>query len=196
MTNYFALLNFPRAPWLDADAVNARFLELSAPWHPDRVHGQSAANLAEANQKFADLNRAAAALRDPRERLQHLILLETGAPPAAAQNIPGNLIELFARVGQTCRDADQFLAERARATSPMIQAQLFAQSLDWSDRIAALQTAVTDLKSTAEHELKTISENWPAHKPIDRLASLAHHFATTARWEAQLRERFSALAAL
>ena len=32
MTDYFALLNFPRLPWLDPEHVNARFLELSAGW--------------------------------------------------------------------------------------------------------------------------------------------------------------------
>ena len=38
MTDAFALLSEPRRPWLDAEALKARFLPLSAAVHPDRVH--------------------------------------------------------------------------------------------------------------------------------------------------------------
>jgi hypothetical protein len=72
---------------------------------------------------------------------------------------------------------------------------LFAQGLDWSDRVAELQQQVAGLKSRAEEDLKKIAENWPAQKPFDWLAALAHQFAMTARWESQLQERFAALAA-
>lgn len=195
MMDQFALLNFPRVPWLPADDVKARFLELSAPWHPDRVHGKSADEIAEANQKFAALNAAAACLREPQARLQHLLQLETGAASAATQNIPANLIELFGKIGQTCRSVDQFLAERGRATSPMIQAQLFAQGLDWSDKIGSLQSEVAALKANGEEQLKKLNAKWPTEKPMEELRGLAHQFATIGRWEKQLQERFAALAA-
>jgi hypothetical protein len=194
MTDYFALLQFHRQPWLEPDEVNTRFLQLSAPLHPDRVHNAAPDQIQTANHTFAELNAAASCLRDPKERLQHLLHLETGAPATAAQSIPSELMDLFARVGQTCRNVDQFLSERAKVTSPMLQAQLFAQGLDWSDRISELQTAVAGLHANAQSELKTISAQWPQQKPIDRLKTLAHILATTNRWTTQLNERFAALA--
>src|SRR5215211_7472581 len=100
MVDYFASLNFPRAPWIEAEEVQKRFLELSAPVHPDRVHHLGAAEKEEANRKFAELNQAATTLRDHKERLQHLIALETGAASGAAQNISGEFVELFGRVGE------------------------------------------------------------------------------------------------
>ena len=195
MVDYFALLNFPRTPWIDPSEVQKRFLELSAAAHPDRAHNLGATEVMAANEKFAGLNKAAATLRDPKERLHHLLALETGNPPSATQNIPNELIELFGRVGQTCRKVDEFLGERNRATSPMLQAQLFAQGLDWTDRIGELQQQVGVVKERAEAELKSIAQNWPNEKRYDRLAALAHTFAMTARWEVQLQERFATLAA-
>jgi curved DNA-binding protein CbpA len=195
VVDYFALLNFPRNPWLDPAAVQARFLELSAAAHPDRVHGLGSDQIAEANRKFSDLNKAAAVLRDPKERLQHLIALETNAAPSATQNIPPELIDLFAKVGHTCRSVDQFISERANTTSPMLQAQLFAKGLDWTDRITELQSAVAALKDTALKRLQQTGEQWPNQKDFQKLAELAHMFAMIGRWESQLQERFAGLAA-
>jgi DnaJ-domain-containing protein 1 len=193
MTDYFSLLGFERSPWLDAEAVQARFLERSAEAHPDRVHGDEAA-MKEANQRFADLNAAAACLREPRERLQHLLELETGSKQNFAQAIPNELMDLVMRVGETCRSVDEFLKERAKASSPMMQAQFFGQGLEWSDRVSELMSAVNELRTRAEAQLKGIASGWPAEKPISELQKLAHVFATVARWEGQLKERFAALA--
>ena len=38
MTDYFALLGETRRPWLDTEALKAKFLTLTASVHPDRVH--------------------------------------------------------------------------------------------------------------------------------------------------------------
>jgi curved DNA-binding protein CbpA len=194
MSDYFALMNFPRTPWLDAGEVQARFLELSAAAHPDRVHNLGATETATANQKFSELNVAASVLRDHKQRVQHLLALEMGAAPAATQNIPDELIDLFAPVGQTCRKVDEFLTERARAASPMLQAQLFAKGLEWSDAVSELQQQVGVVKTKAEDELKRFAKDWPARKPVEELAALAHQFAMISRWESQLQERFARLA--
>jgi curved DNA-binding protein CbpA len=193
MTDYFALLGFSRSPWLDLEAVNAHFLERSAEAHPDRVHGDQEA-MKEANRRFAELNAAAACLREPRERLQHLLELETGSKQNFATAIPSELMDLVMRVGQTCRSVDQFLTERAKASSPIVQAQLFGQGLEWSDRVSELMNAVNEMRLRAEAQLIELASHWPAEKPIPELQKLAHVFATVARWEGQLKERFSALA--
>jgi len=194
MTDYFALLNFPRTPWLDPAEVQKRFLEMSAAAHPDRVHNLGADETTVANARFAELNKAAAVLKDPKERLHHLLALEAGAAPATAQNIPNESIEFFGKIGQTCRSVDQFIAEKNRTTSPMLQAQMFAKGLDWSDAIADLQGRVAEVRAKADAELQQIGKNWPREKPLDRIAGLAHLFAMIGRWEAQLQERFAALA--
>jgi hypothetical protein len=76
----------------------------------------------------------------------------------------------------------------------MVHAQLFAKGLDWTARVEEALAEVGNLRAKAEAELKEISEKWPADKPIDRLKVIAYIFATTGRWDAQLKERFGALA--
>jgi DnaJ-class molecular chaperone len=196
LVDYFGLLNFPRGPWMEAEEVQKRFLELSARVHPDRVHGLSAAEKEEANRKFAELNKAATTLRDHKERLQHLIALETGAASGAAQNISGEFVELFGRVGEVCRKVDLFLGERAKATSPMVQAQLFGRGLELSDSVSDLQAKVAEVKARAEAELRGIGARWGEEQGMPRVAELAHVFAMVSKWEGQLRERFASLAAV
>ena len=102
--------------------------------------------------------KAAATLRDHKERLQHLIALETGAAVSATQNISGEFVELFGNIGEVCRKVDQFLAERGKATSPMVQAQLFGRGLELSDAVSELQRRVAEVKARAEEELKSSHE--------------------------------------
>ena len=57
MTDYFFLLDEPRRPWLEPEAVRAKFLFLSAATHPDRVHAGGAAATGPAADRFASLRR-------------------------------------------------------------------------------------------------------------------------------------------
>ena len=50
MPDYFALLNEPRRPWLDADLLKQKFLALASDLHPDRVHNASEAEKSGAVQ--------------------------------------------------------------------------------------------------------------------------------------------------
>ena len=56
MPDYFALLNKPRRPWLDADLLKQKFLALASDLHPDRVHNASEAEKSEATKRYAELN--------------------------------------------------------------------------------------------------------------------------------------------
>src|SRR5260370_36162164 len=87
MTDYFALLGEPRRPWLEPDSLKARFLALSAEAHPDRLHNAPEAQKQAANQQYAELNSAYRCLREPKERLQHLLELELRSKPEAVRPI-------------------------------------------------------------------------------------------------------------
>ena len=81
MTDCFALPAEPPRPWLDADALKAKFLARSAEVHPDRVHSAPEAERAAAQERYTALNAAFNTLREPKDRLQHLLELELGAKP-------------------------------------------------------------------------------------------------------------------
>src|SRR4051812_33187546 len=98
MIDNFALLNEPRRPWVDPDALKTKFLALSSEVHPDRVHNAAEVEKQAANQRYSELNAAYNCLREPKDRLQHLLELELGAKPKDIQRIPAGTMDEFFEV--------------------------------------------------------------------------------------------------
>ena len=194
MTDYFALLDQPRQPWLDENALKSKFLALASEAHPDKQHGADESQKAAANRRYAELNAAYQCLREHKSRLLHLLQLELGAKPADVQQIPRALADLFAEVATECRNADTFLAEKNKATSPLLQAQLFERGQEWAGRLRELQKKLAGLNSKLLEELKSLDAEW-ASKPsarrvlLNRLEELYRLFGYFNRWNSQIQER-------
>ena len=198
MTDYFALLKEPRRPWGDPDALKQKFLALSAESHPDRVHAASEAEKRAAQQCYTDLNAAYNCLRDPKERLRHLLELERGARPRQVENIPPDLMNLFLKISEVCGQADKFLAERASVTSPLLKVGMFERSQQLTDELRARQTQVNSQCDQLMSELKVLDAGWEANgnsespsrtARLQRLEELYRLFGYFARWRGQLQER-------
>jgi DnaJ-domain-containing protein 1 len=195
MTDYFVLLNEPRRPWLDPDSLKQKFLALAAGIHPDRIHNADDLEKAAANRRYAELNAAYHCLVEPKLRLRHLLELELGAKPNDVQQIPATLADLFAEVATTCRNADTFLAEKAQATSPLLQVQLFERAQEWIERLNDLQKKLNELREKLMGELKSLDERWIAAEAASRgeilpkLEELYRLFGYFNRWHSQIQER-------
>lgn len=206
MTDAFALLGFPRRPWLDPDALKARFHEVSAPLHPDRFHSGTSGERELAQQQFADLSAAFHTLKEPRERLIHLLELESGQRPRDIQKIPPGTMDLFVDIGQACRAADEFLRDRPEAPSPMLKLKQLQQSLEWNDRLTELQNRVNARNTELTTELRELNAVWDSVQfapgdpsrasalPLERLEQLYRAMSYVGRWTEQLRERLAQLA--
>jgi curved DNA-binding protein CbpA len=191
MTDYFALLHEPRRPWLDADALKARFHTLSAEVHPDRVHQASAGDKLAANQRYTELNVAYNFLREPRSRIRHLLELELGAKPSDLTNVPEDLMDLFFAVGKVFRAVDALLVEKGRATSPLLQVQFFERSQDGVEKLGDLRQKISTRRDVLVGELKVLDAAWEATipKPTDRLLGIWRLLSFYDRWLAQIQER-------
>jgi len=201
----FALLGEPRRPSLDTEQLKVRFLALSSPVHPDRVHGAAAAERQAANAHYADLNAAYNRLREVRERLLHLYELEAGYSPRDIQRIPPGTMDLFVEVGQVCRDCDAYLQGRGTSTSPMLRLKTFQEGLIWTDRLQGLQQQVNLRRDALLSELAGMNEAWAAAPapgkagrldalPLERLEQVYRALSYTARWTEQIQERLVQLA--
>lgn len=200
MTDHFAVLGEPRLPWLDAGALKERFLALSSATHPDRVATASEAEKQAAEAHSAQLNAAYQCLGDPKSRLQHLLELELGAKPTGIERPPADLMELFLQTGQLCREVDAFLDERARTTSPLLKARLFARGLEWTERLNQFQTNLRLKAAALDEQLKAMNTTW--HKapaigdaaravslPLESLQEIYRTISYLKRWTAQIQER-------
>src|SRR6059036_3588189 len=162
MIDCFALLDEPRRPWLDAEALKEKFLARAAALHPDRFHGSSPSEKEEASRRYTELNGAHARLRDTKDRLAHLLELELGRRPSDVQRVPALAMDLFSQVGQLCRETDQLLAGRGQVTSPLLKVQSFERGLELADRISKLQGVLAKEMEAIEAQLQTFNHAWAA----------------------------------
>jgi curved DNA-binding protein CbpA len=204
VTDNFALLGQARLPWIDPDSLKSVFLEVSSRAHPDRVPVVDGAERDTASRRFAELNAAYNCLRDPKQRLLYLLELESGAPPANAQDIPAGTMDLFLQVGQACRAADEILAGKAREASPLLQVQWFETGMACSEKLGELQRRIHLRRDELLAELKTMNDAWnsapppgsterAAVLPLKRLQEISRELSYTTRWSAQIHERIAQL---
>jgi len=191
MTDHFALLNEPRRPWLDTDSLKQRFLALSAEVHPDRVHQASEADKLAANRRYTELNAAYNCLREPRERLRHLLELELGNKPSDLTNVPNDLMELFFSVGKLLREVDAFVAEKGKATSPLLQVEFFERGQEWIEKLGGLRQVLNSKREPLLSELNALNELWSDKSPktLERLLEIWRLLSFYDRWLAQIQER-------
>lgn len=194
MPDYFALLNEPRRPWIDPEALKQKFLALSSQFHPDRVHAAPQAERIAADRLFSEMNAAYNCLREPKDRLRHLLELELGEKPADIQRVPAPLMEAFFEVGKLCKQADVFLAEKGRVTSPLLKVQWFERGQEWIERLNAMQQKINAQRDALLEELKTMNAQWESnppreHLPLKRLDEIYRLLGYFGRWSGQLQER-------
>jgi len=200
MTDHFALLNEPRRPWLEPEALKQKFLTLSAAVHPDRVHNLGDAERAAAQEHYTQLNAAYTCLREPKERLRHLLELERGSLPKDVQRIPTDLMDLSLEIGRACRQTDVFLTEKNKVTSPLLKVQFFEQGQEQTEKLLALQQKIQRRRERLLEELVRLDGEWvavpgttgrvPLLEPIEELYRLLSYFA---RWNSQVQERIAQL---
>jgi DnaJ-domain-containing protein 1 len=204
MPDYFALLQEPRRPWLDAGLLKSKFFALSADMHPDRVHNASQHEKQLAHERYAEINAAYNCLRNPKDRLLHVLELELGGKPSEIERIPAGTMEIFMETSQVCRAADQFLAEKAKVTSPLLKVQLFEQAMEWTARLNTLQQSINIEREQLFEELKGMNAHWeaasalesPARQmalPLGRLEEIYRAVSYISRWTGQIQERVAQL---
>jgi molecular chaperone HscB len=120
-TDYFTCLGFPRRLTLDPQKLETKFYELSRTFHPDFYQTKSADEQTISLSNAAVLNTAYRTLRDPIQRAEYLLALETGSVKDIRTSPPADLFEEILELQDTLeeyrasdRDSDQ--GRRLRAT--------------------------------------------------------------------------------
>ena len=90
MTDFFALFDQPRQPWIEPDQLEQKYRELARRTHPDQ--------LVRSSNEFAEVNDAYRTLRDPKLRLEHLLALEGVSPSTSPVQAPADLANLFMKL--------------------------------------------------------------------------------------------------
>jgi curved DNA-binding protein CbpA len=193
MNDCFALLNQPRRPWLDLELLKARFLELSSQFHPDRFHNAGDAEKRTAQDRYSELNAAYGRLRDPKERLVHLLELELGARPTDIQTIPPALINFFSEVNQACRKADAVIQDKSSVTSPLLKVKTFDHGQQCAESLGELLRKINSEREIILDQIRMVDADWEKkaerNEAIRRLEQNYRLLSFYTRWAGQLQER-------
>jgi DnaJ-domain-containing protein 1 len=182
MTDYFALLEQPRTPWLDLAALKEVFHRKTLEHHPDSTRA--------AEGDFAKLNEAYQVLQDPKRRLHHLLELQGGPAASTNQVVPQELQELFLEIGEVNQRMIQLLEKIRASSNPLSRSLLHGEVVAAQKEVATLQSKVCELTNAANERLRQMNPGWltnPAAQIADTSA-LYLRFSYLGRWSAQLDE--------
>ncbi len=162
MTDYFALFEEARRPWLDPDELKEKYFARSRTATPS-----------------AELNEAFRVLSDPKLRLHHLLTLE-GAELSAGRPVPPAVAELFWNTGSLLREIERWLLRRAAATTALAQAVLQPERANLESRLAKLaeelganyETEIAQLRD-APNECSELLERYDRIAYLSRLRERA-----------------------
>ncbi len=92
-SDYFTCLGLPRQLSIDADALEKRFYEMSRAFHPDFFQVKTDAERSISLANSALLNTAYRTLKDPIQRAEYLVGLESGSVKDIRSTPPADLFE-------------------------------------------------------------------------------------------------------
>ena len=185
MIDYFALLDQPRAPWLDPASLKEAYHRKTLETHPDTASGNSKGN-------FAELNEAYQILQDPKRRLHHLLELQGHAPSPTNQMLPAELHDLFPGIGVLTQRANVLQGKVKAASNALSRSLLKPEIMELQKEIKETREKLQAVSEASLAELRTINVGW-MEKPataddIANVAKLYFVFAYLTRWSAQLDE--------
>ena len=185
MIDYFALLQQPRRPWLDAEELKQKYHQLAAGAHPDRQSVDSK----DPNTDFGRLNDAYRVLLDPKLRLYHLLSSE--GISLADEAVPDELGNLFVQTGTFIHEIDRLLKETKEANNALRKSLLQSEILEKQRRAKDLLDKLNKLYQGALQELQMLDRAWlnDRQRITPALRDLYQRLAYLTRWIAQIEER-------
>ena len=159
-TDYFTCLGFPRRLTLDQKKLEAKFYELSRTFHPDFYQTKSAPEQTISLSNAAVLNTAYRTLRDPIQRAEYLLALETGSVKDIRTSPPADLFEEILALQDTLEDYRA--SDRASDQGYRLRATLQAE-----------QEALERRKEEMESQLRQLFADWDQLQDAEEATSLA-----------------------
>lgn len=184
-TNPFELFSLPMRPWLEAEQVQARFVEQAALWHPDTNPTPGAA------AHFQQITAAAKLLKDPVKRLEWVLLQEPEGNAAAQSNgVPPTLPDLFLEIATLQRQLSAFLAQQDSTRSPLSLALLRGEALALKRDLERISQKTEQFWSRCEVQVRAADSVWERRNPdtLRNLREVLREMVYLQRWRTQLRE--------
>jgi curved DNA-binding protein CbpA len=185
MTDYFALLDEPRRPWIEPDELKQKYHRLTLVAHPDMQADSTPSDA------FAELSKGYRTLSDPKQRLLHLLTLEGHAPVTNAQRVPGDLADLFLAVGLLNQQIDLVARKLAEAASSLGKSILTGELREVQTRVKDQLDRLRGIYDEQLERLRNLNDKWTSDRArtLTQVAEVYGRITYLSRWIDQLEER-------
>jgi len=189
MTDYFALLNQPRRPWINPEEVKQAFHARALQVHPVAQPNQHTEPSSDA--LFAQLNQAYQVLQDPKRRLQHLLTLEGHPPERSPGTIPTEIEELFPIVATATHRSEAIVKNSAAATNALSRSLLKSELQHATNELRLVREQVRDLHGAAIARLQQLDRSWSGEMgdQLEQLRVVYVELSYITRWLSELDEK-------
>ena len=156
--DYFALFEIPRKLWIEMDAFEQKFLQLSWKLHPDNFMNATEEERELSLKRSSELNDAHRTLRDPVARVEYLLRIEGARREGEhKQQAPPELLEEVFELNESLdelRDAKASGSDLAGLKTKLESAEKsFTEKLGELD--AQLKTAAREWDASLEGDAAT-----------------------------------------
>jgi molecular chaperone HscB len=151
--DYFALFGMPRRLWIEMNALEQRFLQLSWKLHPDNFVNATEEERELSLKRSSELNDAYRTLRDPIARVEYLLGLENMRKEGEhKQQAPPELLEEVFELNESLDELRE--AKSAGGDLSALKSRLEAAERTFGEKLSEvngeLQTVARDWDSAAD----------------------------------------------
>ena len=171
--DYFGALGLEQALVVDA-------VELKDAWH----------RAAAGSTNSQEIHRAYAALRDPAQRIEHLLTWH-GRKVVSSEKPGARLFDLFFTVATALKNADAIVAQIESATSALQRAGMTKTLLTSLEELTNASRLVAAERFTRNDQLTTLSQTFPNLMEVEWefLTSLGNDFTFLSKWDGEIQKR-------
>jgi molecular chaperone HscB len=174
-TDYFALFEMPRKLWIEMNALEQKFLQLSWKLHPDNFVNATETERELSLKRSSELNDAYRVLRDPVARVEYLLGIENMRKEGEhKQQAPPELLEEVFELNESLDELRE--AKSSGSDLAVLKAPLETAEKNFGEKLAEVDT-----------QLQTAALEWDA--AIDRAADDATRKKLMARMNELLNRR-------
>jgi hypothetical protein len=179
MTDYFALLDLDRRPFIADESLKNAYLRKS-----ELIRAQT-----KEMDVLSSINMAFRTLSNPAARTQHLLNLEFG--DARGGRLAPDIGAIFGAVADAVQMADRELGSLSVHSSALVRAMAYQKVDGVRDKLAEVEHELSNRESGLLLELQQLDVVWHEN-PVrcrDRLAQVALQLTFVQKWLSEVHER-------
>jgi molecular chaperone HscB len=169
--DFFALFGMPRKLWIEMNALEQKFLQLSWKLHPDNFVNATETERELSLKRSSELNDAYRVLRDPVARVEYLLGLENMRKEGEhKQQAPPELLEEVFELNESLDELRE--AKSSGADLAALKSRLESAEKNFGEKLSEVDAQLQETARTWDSAVEANSDETARRKIMGRLNDL------------------------